>query len=138
MKTWYILYFYTFRYPLRVKCIIRLLLHLLYARARLNCLLLIKKKVNKNDVSISRAHHPIRIVNSESQNYAYNNNNKAHMLQFTCTMLLCITIRDNFSGQKDVCSDGCIVFIVEEPSNRNYSQCDIENSIGVRERIIIL
>lgn len=37
-----------------------------------NCLLLIKKKVNKNDVSISRAHHPIRIVNSESQNYVYN------------------------------------------------------------------
>jgi len=48
------------------------------------------------------------------------------MLQFT--MLLCITIRDNFSGQKDVCSDGCIVFIVGEPSNRNYSQCDIENT----------
>jgi len=107
--------------------------------ARLNCFLLIKKKVNKNDVSISRAHHPIRVVNSESQNYVqHNNNNKAHMLQFTCTMPLCITIRDNFSGQKDVCSDGCIVFIVEEPSNRNYSQCDIENSIGVRERIIIL
>jgi len=54
--------------------------------ARLNCLLLIKKKVNKNDVSISRAHHPIRIVNSKSQNYVHNNNNKAHMLQFTCTM----------------------------------------------------
>jgi len=34
------------------------------------------------------------------------------MLQFTWhnAVIMYYTIRDNFSGQKDVCSDGCIVF----------------------------
>lgn len=62
------------------------------------------------------------------------------MLRFTRTMLLlCTTIRDNFSGQKDVCSGWVHRFhcIDEENLRIETSQCDIENSIGVRERIII-